>query len=160
MLIYVALRFKKIGGWSAGAMGVVALIHDCIIAFGVFAVFAIAINANFVAVMLTIIGYSLNDTIVIYDRIRENKRLMGGGTPLSELVNVSVNQSFRRSVNTSVTTITSMVVVTIIAVVYNVNSIFSFSFPLILGLISGAYSSICLAGPLWVKLAEKLDKRK
>lgn len=160
MVIFVAFRFRKIGGWSAGMMAVIALIHDIIIIFGVFIVFHFPINDNFIAVILTILGYSLNDTIVVYDRVRENKRLMGGKVGVAELVNTSINQSFRRSMNTSITTVLAMIVVTVVAYVYGVESIRSFSLPMILGLVSGTYSSICIAGPLWVcwqqrKLAKK-----
>lgn len=160
MILYIAWRFRKIGGLSAGAMGVVALLHDCIVIFGVFVLFRIPINSNFIAAILTILGYSLNDTIVVYDRIRENKRIYGGQKTLQELVTLSINQSLVRSINTSVTTIMAMVVVTIVAMIYGVNSIFSFSFPLIIGLISGTYSSICLAGPLWVKWQERKKSSK
>ena len=160
MMLYVALRFSKIGGLSAGAMGVVALLHDCVIVFGVFVIFGIPINDNFIAVILTILGFSLNDTIVIYDRIRENKRLYGSKLKVGELVSKSINQSLTRSINTSVTAIMSMVVVTVVAMIYGVDSIFSFSFPLILGLISGSYSSICIAGPLWVKWMERKARLK
>lgn len=154
MILYVAYRFRKIGGFSAGVMAVVALVHDVIIAFGVFIIFRIPIDDNFIAVMLTILGYSLNDTIVIYDRIRENKRISGSKTPLAELVNTSINQSFRRSLNTSITTISAMIIVSVVAYIYNVTSIQSFAFPLIIGLIAGTYSSICIAGPLWVRWQE------
>lgn len=154
MLVYVAIRFRKIGGLSAGAMGVVALLHDCLIVFGVFVIFRMPINSNFIAVILTIIGYSLNDTIVVYDRIRENKKLYGSKMETAELVNLSVNQTLVRCINTTVTTIMSMVVVTVVALVFDVQSILSFSFPLILGLASGTYSSVCLASPLWVKWRE------
>lgn len=155
MLLYVAWRFRKIGGLSAGAMGVVALVHDCFIIFGVFVLFQIPLNSNFIAAILTIIGYSLNDTIVIYDRIRENRRIHGGKMPVGELVDLSINQSLVRSINTSVTTVMAMAVVTVVALLFNVESIFSFSFPLIIGLSSGTYSSVCLAGPLWVKWQER-----
>lgn len=155
MIFYIGVRFRKIGGLSAGVMAVVALIHDVLIVFGVFVIFRIPVNDNFIAVILTILGYSLNDTIVIYDRIRENKRMLGSKVPVGELVNTSINQSFRRTMNTSITTVTSMIVVSIVALIYNVTSIQSFAFPMILGLISGTYSSICIAGPLWVKWQER-----
>ena len=155
MMIYVAFRFRKIGGLSAGAMAVVALVHDVLVVFGVFILFQIPINDNFIAVVLTILGFSLNDTIVIYDRIRENERLIGKAMPLRDLVDLSTNQSFQRSLVTSVTAIMAMVVVSVVALVYNVDSIMSFSFPLIIGLLSGSYSTICLAGPLWVKWQER-----
>lgn len=160
MIIYVAIRFRRIGGMSAGVMAVLALVHDVIIAFGVFVIFRIPVDDNFIAVILTILGYSLNDTIVIYDRIRENKRLMGAKTPISDLVDLSINQSFTRTLNTTITTVMAMIIVAVIAVIYNVSSIQSFAFPMILGLISGSYSSVCIAGPLWVKWQERKLKAK
>lgn len=150
LIIYIAFRFRIIGGWSAGAMAVVALIHDVIIVFGTFVIFRIPIDANFMAVVLTILGYSINDTIVIYDRIRENRKIYGKKKSIDELVNLSINQSFTRSIHTSVSTAVAMIVVSIVAMVFNVNSILSFSFPMIIGIISGTYSTICIAGPLWV----------
>lgn len=150
-VVYVGYRFRRIGGFSAGVMAIVALFHDVFIAFGVFVIFGIPIDDNFIAVILTILGFSLNDTIIIYDRIRENKRIHGAKMPLPELVDLSINQSFRRSVNTSVAAILAMIIVSIVAFIYNVESIQSFAFPMIFGLISGAYSTICIAGPLWVK---------
>lgn len=159
MVVFVAIRFRKIGGMSAGVMGVVALIHDVIMVFGVFVLFRIPVDDNFIAVLLTILGYSLNDTIVIYDRIRENRRLLGSKATYAELVNLSINQSLVRSINTTVTTVLSMIVVSIVAYLYGVTSILSFSLPMIAGLVSGTYSSVCIAGPLWVRWQEnKLAK--
>lgn len=150
MVVYISLRFKKIGGWTAGITAVVALIHDLLMVFATFVLFGISINANFIAVCLTILGYSLNDTIVIYDRVRENKRIYGNAMPIEELMDLSLNQSFTRSLMTSITTVCSMVVVSIIAYMYNVTSILSFSVPMIIGMISGCYSSLCIATLLWV----------
>lgn len=150
MVIYVSLRFKKIGGWSAGVMAVVALLHDLLMVFAVFVLFRISINANFIAVCLTILGYSINDTIVIYDRVRENKRIYGSSMPIEQLMNLSLNQSFTRSLMTSITTASAMVVVSAVAMYYNVTSILSFSFPMIIGMVSGCYSSLCIATMLWV----------
>lgn len=155
LIIYIGLRFKKMSGWSAGVMAVVALLHDVMIVFGVFVLFRIPLDNNFIAVVLTILGYSVNDTIVIYDRIRENKRLYGKNTPLPQLVNSSLNETLSRTINTSVTTLTTMVVITIVAFVTGLNSIISFSFPLMIGLISGTYSSLFIAGPLWVMWQER-----
>lgn len=160
LILYIAFRFKKIGGWSAGVMAVVALLHDVILVYATFVIFQIKIDANFIAVVLTILGYSINDTIVIYDRIRENKHLLGKKISRSELVNVSINQSLTRSINTSICTVTAMIVISIVAVIFHVDSILSFSFPLIIGIISGAYSTICLAGPLWVWWEDKMDKHR
>lgn len=155
MVVYIAFRFRKIGGLSAGVMAVVALMHDVVIVFGTFVLLHMPLNDNFIAVVLTILGYSLNDTIVVYDRIRENRRLMGSKAQIGELVNRSINQSFRRSMNTSITTAMAMVIVTVVAYLSNVTSILSFSIPMIFGLVSGTYSSICIAGPLWVKWQER-----
>ena len=139
-------------------MAVVALLHDVMVVFGTFVVFKMPLDDSFIAVVLTILGYSINSTIVIYDRIRENKRLYGSTKSLGEVVNISVNQTLARSVNTSVATILSMVVVCIVALIFGVNSILSFAFPIIMGLISGAYSSVCLASELWVTWKEKREK--
>ena len=155
LIIYIAVRFKNIGGWLAGVCAVAALLHDIIVVYGTFIVCGMEIDANFMAVVLTIFGYSINSTIVIYDRIRENQKLYGKKLSLGELTNLSVNQSMTRSINTNVTTVSAMIVISIVAMVYGVNSIISFSFPMTMGLISGAYSSTCIAGPLWVWLEEK-----
>ena len=150
MVVYIAFRFRKIGGWSAGAMCVVALVHDMIWVFAAFLFLRIPLNDNFIAAALTILGYSINNTIVIYDRVRENKRLLGGSTPLDELVNVSINQTLKRSVMTTITTMIALVTVCVVAVVYQLESILSFAFPMIVGMIAGLFSSVCLAPELWV----------
>ena len=105
--------------------------------------------------MLTIVGYSINATIVIYDRIRENRNLLGAKASLGELVDLSVNQSLGRAVGTSFSTILAMSVVAIMGAVYGLSSIVIFAFPLIVGLIAGLYSSVCLAGSLWVYWRER-----
>lgn len=155
LIIYIAVRFKNIGGWMAGICAIAALIHDIIIVYGTFVIFRMEIDANFMAVILTILGYSVNDTIVVYDRIRENNILFKGKKSLPELANISINQSLTRAFRTSVTTISAMIVVSVVAMIYGVSSIISFSFPMIIGLISGTYSSLCVAGPLWVWLEGK-----
>lgn len=158
MMVYVAIRFKKIGGWSAGLVALLALINDVLIAYFVFVIFRIELNDNFVAVVLSILGYSLNGTIVIYDRIRENRRLMHRA-PLAEVVNVSINQSFRRTMNSTITTFAAVACVTVIAVLYGLDSLLSFSVPMMFGIVSGFYTSTFLAAPLWVWLKEKLSAR-
>lgn len=150
MIIYIAFRFRKIGGWSAGVFAVLALMHDVMFVFAVFVFFRIPISQNFIAVALTILGYSINATVVVYDRIRENKRLMGAKTSLDELVNTSINQSLTRSINTTVSTVLALAVVCIVALMSHVESIITFAFPMLVGMLAGAYSSICIAGPLWV----------
>ena len=158
MIMYISFRFKKISGWSAGVVAVIALMHDLIIVFGVFVIFKISINDNFIAVLLTILGYSINDTIVIYDRIRENKKLFGGKLNSKDLVNLSINQSLRRSITTTLTTVVAMFIVSIFATIYGLNSINSFAFPIIIGMISGVYSTIFIAGPLWVLWQDRDNK--
>ncbi|MEG0911629.1 MAG: protein translocase subunit SecF [Ruthenibacterium sp.] len=151
ILVYIAIRFKKIGGWPAGTMAIIALFHDLIIIFGVFVLAGIPLNSNFIAATLTILGYSINDTVVIYDRVRENRQLYGNKTSFEELVNTSINQSLRRSINTTVTTILALGTVCVVAGFFGLDSIFTFAFPLIIGMISGVYSTVCIAGPLWVE---------
>ncbi|MEG0896740.1 MAG: protein translocase subunit SecF, partial [Ruthenibacterium sp.] len=145
ILVYIAIRFKKIGGWPAGSMAIIALFHDLIIIFGVFVIAGIPLNSNFIAATLTILGYSINDTVVIYDRVRENRQLFGNKTPFAELVNTSINQSLRRSINTTVTTILALGTVCVVAGIFGLDSIFTFAFPLIIGMISGVYSTVCIA---------------
>ena len=161
ILAYVAYRFRKIGGLKAGSTAIVALLHDMFVVFGVFVILRIPLNGNFIAALLTILGYSINDTVVIYDRIRENsalysKKQMG----LAELVNLSVNQSFARSLMTSITTCLALGVVCVISVIYRLDSIYSFAFPLLFGMVSGVYSTICIATPLWVDWKNKKKAAK
>ena len=156
ILAYVAFRFRKIGGLKAGSTAIVALLHDMFVVFGVFVILRIPLNGNFIAAVLTILGYSINDTVVIYDRIRENsalysKKQMG----LAELVNLSVNQSFSRSLMTSITTCLALGVVCVVSVIYRLDSIYTFAFPLLFGMVSGVYSTICIATPLWVDWKSK-----
>ncbi len=163
LILYVALRFRKIGGWTAGLAAVAALAHDLLIVFFTFVIFRIPLNDNFVAGMLTILGYSLNDTIVIYDRIRENRSVLGAKANINEVVNVSLNQSFTRTMNTSVSTGIVVVVLVIVALVWNLDSIISFAVPLLFGILSGFYSSVFLCSPLWAawtnrRLAKKEAK--
>jgi len=160
LVLYIALRFKKISGWSAGMFAIVALLNNVMIVFAAFIFFRFAIDANFMAVVLTILGYSINDTIVIYDRIRENRGLFGKRVGSRELVNRSISQSFTRSLNTSGTTALAMVVICIVAVIMGVNSIISFAFPLVIGIGSGFVSSLYIAGPLWVTWQEFKEKKK
>lgn len=155
VVLFVAIRFKRIGGFSAGITGVIALVHDVIIVFGVHVIAGIPLSGNFIAVVLTVLGYSINDTIVIYDRVRENKRLYGDKLPLAQLMDKSINQSLRRSVNTSISTVACMAVVAVVALVFGVDTIVTFALPMIVGLIAGSYSSIFIAGPLWVRWQER-----
>jgi len=160
LIFYIALRFKKIGGAIAGTMAIVALLHDVIMIYFTFIIFKIPLNDNFIAVVLTILGYSLNDTIVIYDRIRENRKVLGPKTELSELVNISINQSLGRSINTSLSTFISVSIVFIFGLIYNLNTITTFALPMMVGTIVGCYSSLCIASPLYVMCLENKSKSK
>ena len=160
LIVYVAFRFRKIGGFSAATMAVAALFHDLAMVYFAFVIFRIPINENFVAVMLTIIGYSLNDTIVVFDRVRENRRIMGSRANVNELVNTSLNQSFRRTLNTSITTGIVVVTLVVVALTQNLDSIISFAVPLLFGIVSGFYSSIFLAIPVWALWQEKRLAKK
>lgn len=159
LILYIAWRFKRISGWSAGIFAVVALLHDLVIVFGTFVICGFEIDSNFMAVILTILGYSVNDTIVVYDRIRENQALLPSGTKLPELVNISLSQTMRRTIRTSVTTIAAMLIVSILATVNNVDSILRFSIPMTIGMISGCYSSLCLAPMLWTAWKTRPEKK-
>ena len=149
ILIYIWFSFRRIHGLSAAATGLLALVHDIVIVFFSFVIFGIPIGDTFIAVVLTVLGYSINDTIVIYDRIRENA-LFDPSTPTDTLVNRSISQTLTRTFITSLTSLTTMVIVYIFAALYGLNSIQSFALPMTTGMISGFYSTICFAGPVWV----------
>lgn len=160
MVLYVTIRFKKIGGLSAGVMALVALFHDVAIIYFFYVIFQMPIDSNFIAVVLMILGYSLNDTIVIYDRVREERKNLGRKVDVATVFNLSNTKIIKRTIMTTVTTISAVLVVYIVAVLFNITSVQGFALPMMVGLISGSYSSICIAGPLWVmwqnhKLAKK-----
>lgn len=148
--IYIAFRFRKIGGMAAGIFAIVALLHDVAMVYFTFIIFRIPLNDNFIAVVLTILGYSLNDTIVIYDRIRENRRLLGAKTEYGTLVDTSINQTLTRSLYTAGCTFVSIAIVFIVGTFYNLSSVTTFALPMMVGVVTGCYSSICIAGPLYV----------
>ena len=159
LMIYIALRFKKIGGISAGITAILALVHDALISYFVFVIFGMQINDIFIAVVLTILGYSLNDTIIVYDRIRENKRLMGPRAEYSDIMNLSLNQTMTRSILTSVTTFLALLVFYIVAAIYGLTSVTTFALPMMGGVISGCYSSLFVAAPLYAMWqTKKRDK--
>ncbi|MBE7038367.1 MAG: protein translocase subunit SecF [Ruminococcaceae bacterium] len=149
MLIYISLRFELLSGISA----VIALIHDMLVMLAIYAIFQLPVNTSFVAAMLTILGYSINATIVIFDRIRENTRFLKKET-FSEIANKSVWQSMTRSINTSVTTLLTIVMVYILGV----NSVREFALPIIIGIVVGTYSSIFIAASLWTLLRGEKNK--
>ena len=147
--IYISLRFRRIGGLSAAMFASLALVHDILISYFVYVVFRIPLDDNFIAVVLTILGYSINGTIVIYDRIRANEKKYGSTKTVSEIVNMSVNGSFTRNVFTSISTLIAVVAICIIAKIKNLDSIISFAFPMCVGICAGFYSSLFLSSPLW-----------
>lgn len=149
MLIYIAIRFKM----DYGIAAIVALVHDLLITVSVFAIFNIPVNTPFIAAILTIVGYSINDTIVIFDRIRENSKNMRRASA-EEIADKSLTQTMSRSINTTLTTL-----ITITAVNIFVPTVREFSFPLIIGIAVGAYSSIFIAAPTWVALRKRESKK-
>jgi preprotein translocase SecF subunit len=150
MLIYITARFE----FSYAAAAIIALLHDVFITVSFYAIFGIQVNTPFIAAILTIVGYSINDTIVIFDRIRENvkkNRRMSS----KEVANISITETMTRSINTSLTTL-----ITIVAVYIFVPTIREFSLPLIVGIACGAYSSIFIASPIWVIIKNAKQKKK
>jgi SecD/SecF fusion protein len=153
MLIYLAFRFELL----MGAAAVLALLHDVFIMVAFVAIFRYQINSSFIAAMITIIGYSINSTIVIFDRVRENtKRLSLKEASYSEIGNKSIKETLMRSINTSITTLFTIFILFILGV----SSIKEFAFPIIIGLIAGGYSSVFLAVSIWVMLKNFADKQK
>ncbi|GLC28629.1 protein translocase subunit SecF [Clostridium omnivorum] len=150
MLIYVGIRFEFKFGFAA----IIALLHDVLITLGVYALYKVPVDSAFIAAMLTVIGYSINDTIVVFDRIRENQKYFRG-KDVTELANASITQTMTRSINTVLT-----VLITITAVYIFVPSVRNFAFPLIIGIASGCYSSIFIASPIWVLLKKRSSKAK
>ncbi len=160
LVIYIAFRFRKIGGASAGIISIIALLHDVVLVYFTFVVFRMPINDNFIAVILTILGYSLNNTIIIYDRIRENRRVLGPKAKTSELVNLSINQTLTRSIYTSLCTFVAIACVYVVGVVYGLSSVTTFALPMMVGILVGCYSSVCITGPLYVMWRNYKDKKK
>lgn len=152
MLLYIWIRFELFSGIAA----VIALAQDVLVMIAFVAVFRLQVNSGFIAGCLTIIGYSINNTIVIFDRIRDNQRIYGKKLSRDELANLSVQETLGRTINTSVTTLIMIVCLYI----FGVTSIREFSLPIIVGLLAGTYSSIFLSAPIWAKLADYFDRRK
>jgi len=159
IILYVWFRFRTMHGLSAGVFAVLALIHDVLVMLGVYVIFRIPVNESFVAAVLTIIGYSINDTVIIYDRIRENSKLMRKAS-YHELVNTSVVQTLSRSINTAVTTLIAILTLYVFASIYGIKSVKEFTMPLTVGIISGTYSSIFIASPLYMVWQERKLKRR
>ena len=150
MVIYVTIRFKRIGGLSAGVMALVALFHDVAMIYFMYVIFRMPIDSNFIAVVLMILGYSLNDTIVIYDRVREERRIAGPKEDIANVFNRSASAVMGRTIATSITTLVAIGTVYVVATVFGLDSVQGFALPMMIGVVSGCYSSLCIAGPLWV----------
>ncbi len=149
VVIYVGFRFRRIGGVSAALTALCALVFDILITFFTCVIFRLQIDSNYIAVVLTILGYSLNDTIVIYDRIRENERI-NPTAEIGDLVNESVNKVMLRNIVTTTTTLIAVITIVVVAELFGLSSLRTFAIPMAFGLISGAISSIFIAPPLWV----------
>lgn len=158
LTVYIAFRFQKIGGWKAGVIAIICLLHDVVITYAVFVFGRMSLDSNFMAVILTLLGYSINNTIIIYDRLRENRAKYGKKLTDAQLVNLSINQTLPRSIITTATTVAAMVSVSVVCALMGVTSILSFSIPLAIGMLVGFYSSVCLAGPLWIWVQERGKK--
>lgn len=146
ILIYISFRFE----WKFGVAAILALVHDVLIMLVVYSIAHIAINSSFIAAILTIVGYSINDTIVVFDRIRENKK-HHKKVEHYYLVNTSISETLTRSINTSLTTLLTILALYILGV----PAIKDFALPLVVGIISGTYSSIFIASPLWAAIDMK-----
>lgn len=153
MLIYIWFRFKDV---RFAASAVIALLHDVLVVLAFYAAAKVSVGSTFIACMLTIVGYSINATIVIFDRIRENMKLMNKQGTLKEIVNASITQTLTRSIYTSLTTFVMVAVLYVLGV----TSIKEFALPLMVGIVCGAYSSVCITGALWYTLKTKVIKKE
>ena len=146
MLAYITWRFEL----NFGIAAIIALVHDILIMFAVYSIFRIPVNSSFIAAILTVVGYSINDTIVIFDRMRENLKLYPRWT-LEETINNSIKHSLRRTINTTITTLIAVLVL----YVTGVEDVKVLALPLIIGIISGTYSSLFIASPIWYELKNR-----
>ena len=158
VIAYVGIRFRKIGGVSAALTALVALVFDVLVTFFVCVIFRLQIDTNYIAVVLTILGYSLNDTIVIYDRVRENKKL-NPAMETGELVNMSINQTMIRNIVTTITTVLAVLTIVVVSEIYGLTTLRTFAIPMAFGLVSGAVTSLFVAGPLWVIWKNRKSKK-
>lgn len=159
VIIYVGIRFRKIGGVTAALTSLVAVLFDVVVAFVACIVFRLQIDMNFIAVVLTILGYSLNDTIVVYDSVRENKKI-GEDMTLAQMVNKSLQDVFARNIVTTTTTVLAVITIIVVSEIYGLTSLRTFAIPMVFGLVSGCISSLFIATPLWVRWRNKLDAKK
>ena len=151
ILLYVAFRFEFV----SGVVAIIALVHDVVLLMGIYSIFRISVDTNFIAAVLTVLGYSINNTIVIMDRIRENTRHARKET-YGEIANNSIWQTMNRSINTTITTLLTIGMVYIMGV----PSIQAFSMPIIIGIVIGFYSSVFVSGPIWAAWRDSAVKSK
>ncbi len=152
MIGYISIRFE----WKFAVSAIAALFHDIIILFGFFALFQIEVSSTIIPAMLTVFGYSINDTIVIFDRIRENKKTMKANESYVSLVDRSISQTLNRSINTTITTLLAVSALYF----FGGKTIQEFALALMVGVLAGAYSSIFVASPIWVDWMERQRLRK
>ena len=157
VVVYVGIRFKKIGGVSAALTALCALVLDLLVSFFVCVIFRLPIDSNYMAVVLTILGYSLNDTIVIYDRVRENSKLYPNIT-VGENMDMSIAGVITRNIVTTVTTVCAVLTIVVVSEVCGLTTLRSFAIPMAFGLVSGCLSSLFVSGPLWVMYKERKAK--
>jgi SecD/SecF fusion protein len=148
MLIYIIIRFRDV---RFALAAVIALLHDCLVVLAFYAFSRISVGTTFIACMLTLVGYSINSTIVIFDRIRELLKNANKKTNITELVNTAVSNTFVRTINTSITTLIMLIALVILGVA----SVKEFTIPLTVGVIVGAYSSSCLTSAAWYDMGGK-----
>ena len=151
MLLYITIRFDFKSGFAA----VICLIHDVLVMISAYVIFQLPVNMNFIAAALTIFGYSINASIITFDRIRENQKLSRRES-YDAIVDKSVRQSFTRNINTTLTTLFTIVLI----IFTGVSSLVNFAIPITVGIVSGAYSSIFVAAPLWALLKKHQNKAK
>ena len=159
LLVYVAVRFRTLG-YAAAFSAVLGLIFDVCFLFAIYGIFKFPINSTFVAVLLTIVGYSINDTIIVYDRIRENRKLVTKSSDPKEVINQSITQTMKRTIITSITTLVAIGVVLIFALVKDQETLKQFSIPLSIGIAEGTFSSIFIATNIWYTLDRLIHKNK
>ena len=158
VIVYIGIRFRKIGGISAAVTALCALIFDLLVTFVVCIIFRLQIDSNYIAVVLTILGYSLNDTIVVYDRVRENKKMYPQLT-VRENMNMSIRGVLTRNIVTSVTTVIAVITIIVVAELYGLKTLRTFAIPMAFGLLSGCFTSLFVAEPIWILWREHRDKK-
>ncbi|ACX52381.1 protein-export membrane protein SecF [Ammonifex degensii KC4] len=152
LLIYLAIRFD----FKQGVAAIIGLVHDVLVVLGIFSIFQLEVDSSFVAAVLTTLGYSLHDTVIVFDRIRENIKIRKLSEPLADVINLSIWQTLTRSINTVMTVLFVLVALYFLGG----STLRNFVLALIIGVISGAYSSVCDASPIWYDLKRWEEKRR